>query len=103
MVISRTARSIVVEYALDDTGSLWCFCMATNRPCTDLIGPTGEVMDELRRPSVKTCVRGQVIAHIKTGVTGVCDLAKGTMCADLLLFLSLFFLSHTRQTFFEGY
>ena len=38
---------------LDDTGGLWCFCVAADGPRTDLIGPTCEVADELRERSVK--------------------------------------------------
>ena len=56
--------------SLGDTRSLRRLCALADRPCADLVGPAGEVADE-----------------VEGGVAGGGDLAEGGDGADLLLLL----------------
>lgn len=99
-ILASRAAGVGAEDALDDTGSLWRFRAAADRPRADLVGSTCEVVDQLMQRACRS-VRGEERkagrTYVKAGVTNMCDPGECTLGADLLLFLGLFFWRHERQ------
>lgn len=48
------AEESAIEYALDDTGSLWRLRAAADRPRANLVGSTCEVVDQLMQRACRS-------------------------------------------------